>query len=57
MGKKKKEGTPKKGGGKVKGGGQTLNDLNRKTDLRNRCYKCDSEYNLSPMCPWRETPR
>ena len=43
VGKTKREGPPENGGDKVQGGGQTLGGLNRKTGLRNRCYRCDSE--------------
>ena len=57
VGKKKKEGAPEKGGDKVKGGGQTLGGFYRKTGLRNKCYRRDSEYHLVPRCPWRDTPR
>ena len=56
-GKKKKEGPPKRGGGKVNGSGQTLNGFNRKTDLRYRRFRCDSEYHLAPRRPWRDAPR
>ena len=41
----------------MQGGGQTLNGFNRKTVLRNRCYRRNSEYHLAPRCPWRDTLR
>ena len=41
----------------MKEGGQTMNGLNRKTGLRNQCYRCDSEYHLAPRCPWSHTSR
>ena len=55
--KTKKEGPPKQGARKVTGGGQTLNGFNRKTGLRSKCYRRDSEYHLAPRCPRRDTPR
>ena len=54
--KKKKEGPRRRGGGKVGGGGQILNGSFRKTGLRNRRYRRDSEYHLASRCPWRDTP-
>ena len=42
---------------KVKGDGQTLNGSNRRTGVRSRCYKCDSEYRLALKCPLRDKPR
>ena len=56
-GEKKKDSSPKRGRDKAEGGGQTLNGVNRKTGLRNRRYRCDSEYHLAPGCPWRDIPR
>ena len=55
--KKKNEGPPKRGEDKVKREGQALNGFNRKTNPRNRRYRCDSEYHPAPKCPWRDTPR
>ena len=43
-----------KGAKETKGDGQVLNDFNRRTGARNRCYARDSEYRLSPKCPWRK---
>ena len=43
--------------GQSEGGGQALRGCNRRAGQRNRCYRCDSEYNLAPKCPWRDTPR
>ena len=44
-------------GDTVKGGCQAFDGLNRRTGLRNRRYKWDSEYHVAPKCPWREVPR
>ena len=41
----------------MQGVGQTLNGFSRKTGLRNRRYRRDSEYHHAPRCPWRDTPR
>ena len=41
----------------AKGDGQTLKGSNRRTGLRNKCYKCDSEYHLAPTCSWRDAPQ
>ena len=41
-------GAPGKSSDKVKEGGSTSNGSNRRTGLRNRHYKCDSECHLAP---------
>ena len=55
-GKKKKDGLHTRGGDTAKGGGQKLNGFNRKTGLGSRRFRRDSEYQLAPRCPWRDTP-
>ena len=42
---------------KVEGDGRTLNGFNRRTELTNRCYKCDSEHHLAPKWPRRDVPK
>ena len=37
-------------GKNVKGDGQTLNGFNRRTDIRNRCLKCDGGHTWAPTC-------
>ena len=49
-------GVPGKSRDEVKEGGSTSNGSNRRTGLRNRHYKCDSEYHPAPKCPWRAIP-
>ena len=41
----------------MKEDGRTFNGFNRRTGVRNRCYRCDGEYHLAPKCPWRDVPR
>ena len=55
-GKNKRDGALKRGGDKVRGAGQTLDGRNRRAGKRDRCYLRDSEYHLSPECPWWDTP-
>ena len=51
------EGPPRKGGDSGKGDGQTLNGFARKTGMRNKSYRRDSEYHLARRCPRRDVPR
>lgn len=51
VGQGKEDGFPNFGGDTVKSDGQTPPGPNRRTGLRNRCYRRDREY------PLRETPR
>ena len=57
VGQRKRDGNSKVSEDKVIWDGQTLNRANRRTGLRNRYFKCDSEYRLSPKCPRRVVPR
>ena len=51
------EGPPKKGGDKVKGDGQTMNRPNRTTGMREKRYRREGEYHLTPLCSWRDAPQ
>ena len=55
-GQNRKEGFLKRGRDKARGGGQALSGLNRRTRLRNRGNRCDSEYHLPPKRPRQGTP-
>ena len=57
MGQKTGGGAPKRSSDKARGNGEMLNGFNRRTGLRNRRYKCDSEYHLAPKCSWRHVPQ
>ena len=37
-------------------GGQNLKGKNRRTGLRNLCYRCDSGYHLAPRRPLKDAP-
>ena len=41
----------------VKGEGQTFNGFRRCAGMRNRRFRCDSEYHLAPNCPLRSNSR
>ena len=55
--KKREDGGATKSKTKVRKDGQTLNGLNRRTGIRNRYYKYDSEYHLAPKCPLKDVSR
>ena len=55
--KGKEEKGSRPGKEKVKGDGRTPNEFNRRSGVRNTCYKCKSEYHLAPKCPLRDVPR
>ena len=42
---------------KVKEGGQTLDGIKKRTGLRDRRYRFDSEYYLAPRRPPKDVPR
>ena len=47
-------GAPEKSSDEVKEGGSTSSGSNRRAGLRNRRYKCDSEYHVAPKYPWSD---
>ena len=47
-GQERKDGFLRSGADKELGAGQTLNGFNRRTGLRDRGYRCDSEYHVAP---------
>ena len=56
-GRRKRDGRPKRSSDSEKGDGEALNGLNRRTGVRNRRDKCDSENHTAPKCPKRDAHR
>ena len=45
------------GKGNVLVDGREVSGFNRRPEVRNRCYECDSEYRIAPRCPLRAVRR
>ena len=56
-GRRKRDGRPKRSSDSEKGDGEALNGFNRRTGVRNRRDKCDSENHTAPKCPKRDAHR